>query len=261
MDLGLEGRVAIVAAASRGLGRAVAERLAREGAQVSICARRADELDAAVRTIREATGRDVHARVTDITDPGAVEAFVRETADRFGRLDVCVTNCGGPPSRSFLDIGIDEWRSAVDSILMSAVYFAREALPRMRARRWGRLLMITSATVKQPIDGLVLSNSARAAVTGLARTLANEFGPHGITVNMVCPGYTLTDRLTELADARAAAGESREEVLERWRNEVPVRRIGTPEELAAAVAFLCSTSASYINGAALAVDGGWTRSS
>jgi 3-oxoacyl-[acyl-carrier protein] reductase len=261
MDLGLEGRVAIVAAASRGLGRAVAERLAREGAQVSICARRADELERAVRTIREATGRDVCARVTDITDPGAVEAFVRETADRFGRLDVCVTNCGGPPSKSFLDIGIDEWRSAVDSILMSAVYFAREALPRMKAMRWGRLLMITSATVKQPIDGLVLSNSARAAVTGLARTLANEFGPHGITVNMVCPGYTLTDRLTELADARAAGGESREQVLERWRNEVPVRRIGTPEEFAAAVAFLCSTSASYINGAALAVDGGWTRSS
>ena len=142
---------------------------------------------------------------------------------------------------------------------MSAVHFAREALPHMKARGWGRLLMITSATAKQPIDGLVLSNSLRAAVGGLARTLANEFGAHGITVNAVCPGYTLTDRLSDLADA-TAAGEPREKVLERWRNEVPVRRIGTPEEFADAVAFLCSTNASYVNGTAVAIDGGWTRS-
>jgi 3-oxoacyl-[acyl-carrier protein] reductase len=260
MDLGLEGRVAIVAAASRGLGRAVAERLAREGAHVAICARSSDELERAARAIREATGRQVFARVADVTDASAIEAFVRETADRFGRLDVCVTNCGGPPARSFLDIGVDEWRSAVDSILMSAVHFARHALPRMKAAGWGRLLMITSATVKQPIDGLVLSNSLRAAVSGLARTLANEFGAHGITVNTICPGYTATDRLLDLADARAAAGEPRDELLERWRNEVPVRRIGTTEEFAAAAVFLCSANASYVNGTALTVDGGWTRS-
>jgi 3-oxoacyl-[acyl-carrier protein] reductase len=174
---------------------------------------------------------------------------------------VCVTNCGGPPAKNFLDIGLDEWRSAVDSILMSAIYFAREALPRMKAGRWGRLLMITSMSVKQPVEGLILSSSLRAAVTGLARTLANEFGTEGITVNTVCPGYTLTDRLSELADARAAsAGAAREQVLDRWRSEVPVGRIGTPDEFAAAVAFLCSAPASYINGATLAVDGGWAQS-
>jgi 3-oxoacyl-[acyl-carrier protein] reductase len=260
MDLGLEGRVAIVAAASKGLGRAVAERLAREGAHVGICARREAELERAARSIRDATGRQVHARVADVADPAAVASFVRETAERFGRLDVCVTNCGGPPAGGFLDLGLDAWRSAVDTILMSAVHFARESLPRMKARGWGRLVMITSATVKQPIDGLVLSNSLRAAVTNLARTLANEFGRDGITVNTVCPGYTLTDRLSDLADVSATAGEPREKVLERWRNEVPVRRIGTPEEFADAVAFLCSDQASYVNGAALAIDGGWTRS-
>ncbi len=261
MELGLEGRVAIVAAASKGLGRAVAERLAHEGATVAICARRADALEAAARAIRDATGREVHARVADVADGAAVQAFVRETAERFGRIDVCVTNAGGPPARSFLEIGVADWASAVDSLLMSAVHFAREVLPRMKAAGWGRLLMITSATVKQPIDGLVLSNSLRAAVTGLARTLANEFGPHGITVNTICPGYTMTDRLSELAGARIVSGQSREELLERWRSEVPVGRIGTVEEFSAAAAFLCSAAASYVNGTALTVDGGWTRSS
>jgi 3-oxoacyl-[acyl-carrier protein] reductase len=260
MDLGLEGRVAVVAAASKGLGRAVAEHLAREGAKVAICARSADELERAARLIHESTGRQVHTRVADITDPRAVESFVRETAERYGRLDICVTNCGGPPAKSFLEIGLGEWRSAVDSILMSAVYLARESLPRMRERRWGRLVMITSMSVKQPIEGLVLSSSLRAAVTGLARTLANELGPDGITVNTVCPGYTLTDRLAELAAARAGSGGDREQVLDRWRSEVPVGRIGTADEFAAAVAFLCSAAASYVNGATLAVDGGWVQS-
>jgi 3-oxoacyl-[acyl-carrier protein] reductase len=261
MDLGLKGRVAIVAAASKGLGRAVAETLAREGAEVAICARSTANLDVAVDSIRKATGREVFHQELDVTNPQAVRDFVAAVEKRFGSVDICVTNAGGPPSKKFLDISLDEWRAAVDLTLMSAVYFAREVLPRMRKRGWGRLLAITSVSVKQPIDNLLLSNSIRAAVTGLMRTLANEFGPSGITVNCICPGYTLTERLDELIGVQAKnAGLDREKILERLNSQVPLGRIGKPEEFAAMVAFLASERASYINGCSIPVDGGWVKS-
>ena len=247
MDLGLKGKIAIVAAASKGLGLAVATELAREGAEVAICARSAERLEKATQAIREASGRAVYS-----------EAFDEK---KFGRVDICVTNAGGPPSKPFMDISIAEWRAAVDMTLLSAVYFAREVLPRMQKNRWGRVVTITSSSVKQPMDNLMLSNSIRAAVTGLAKTLANEFGPSGITVNNVCPGFTQTDRLVELADARAAAtGQTREKIFETWATLSPLRRVGQPEEFAAAVAFLASERASYINGVSLAVDGGTVKS-
>jgi len=261
MDFGLKGRVAIVAAASTGLGFAVAKELAQEGAEVAICARTAANVEKAATAIRKATGREVFWQALNVTDAAAVKNFVDATEKRFGRVDICVTNAGGPPAKKFLEISLEEWRAAVELTLLSTVYFAREVLPRMRKNRWGRLLTITSVSVKQPIDGLLLSNSIRAAVTGLARTLANEFGADGITVNNVCPGYTLTERLNELADKVANDTHApREKVLERWSAEVPMGRLARPEEFAALVTFLASERASYINGATIAVDGGWVKS-
>jgi 3-oxoacyl-[acyl-carrier protein] reductase len=261
MDLGLKGRVAIVAAASKGLGRAVAMELAQEGTHVAICARSAENLENTARSIRQATGRDIFWEALNVTDAARVGQFVAAVEQRFGRVDICVTNAGGPPAKSFLEISLEEWRAAVELTLFSAVYFAREALPRMRKNKWGRLVTITSMSVKQPIDGLLLSNSIRAAVTGLARTLANEFGADGITVNNVCPGYTLTERLDELAEKQAwTAGVSRESIFQKWAGQIPVGRLAKPEEFAALVTFLVSERASYINGASIAVDGGWARS-
>ena len=260
MDLGLRGKIAIVAAASKGLGKAVAMELANEGAEVAICARSAANLEKAAAEIRNRTGRVVFAQALDVTNYAGVQAFVAEVEKRFGRVDICVTNAGGPPAKKFLDISVDEWRAAVELTLMSTVFFAREVLPRMRKNRWGRLLTITSVSVKQPIDNLLLSNSIRAGVTGLAKTLANEFGADGITVNNVCPGYTLTERLGELADNMAkGAGSSRDAVLNQWAALIPLGRVATPEEFAALVAFLASERASYINGVTIPVDGGWVK--
>ncbi len=261
MDLGLKDKVAIVAAASQGLGKAVAFELAREGARVAICARNADTLKKAAEEIGAAAGREVFHQALDVTGYAAVQQFVAAVERKFGRVDICVTNAGGPPAKKFLEISIEEWRRAVELTLLSAVYFARAVLPLMQRNRWGRLITITSMSVKQPIDGLLLSNSIRAAVTGLARTLANEFGPHNITVNNVCPGYTLTERLYKLADTMAGEmGAKREQVFERWTAQIPLGRLAQPEEFAALVAFLCSERASYINGTTIAVDGGWVRS-
>jgi 3-oxoacyl-[acyl-carrier protein] reductase len=260
MDLGLKGRVAIVAAASKGLGRAVALELASEGAEVAICARSAPNLRAAVAAIGATTGRTVYGEDFDVTDRARVAQFVEAVERKFGRVDICVTNAGGPPAKTFLDISVDDWHSAVELNLMSTVHFARQVLPLMRENKWGRLVTITSMAVKQPVDGLLLSNSVRAAVTGLARTLANEFGPDGITVNNVCPGYTLTERLDELVNFRAKVGGlSREKVIEDLAATVPLHRLGKPEEFAAMVAFLCSERAGYITGTSITVDGGLVR--
>jgi 3-oxoacyl-[acyl-carrier protein] reductase len=261
LDLGLQGRVAVVAAASKGLGRAVAEELAREGVSVAICARTAAELEQAAAHIQKATGREVFRQALDVTDPAAVGHFVAAVEERFGRLDICITNSGGPPSKLFVDTKPEDWRSAFELLLMSTVSFAKEALPRMQKNKWGRFITITSSAVKQPVDGLLLSNSIRAAVTGLARTLANEYASHGITVNNVCPGYTRTARLDNLAASISArTGAPPETVFADWTRQIPAGRIGTPQEFAAVVAFLASERASYVNGASIAVDGGMIRS-
>ena len=261
MDLGLKGRVAIVAAASKGLGRAVAEELARERAHLAICARTPSPLAETAAHIHKLTGREVFHQALDVTDSSAVGAFVPAVEARFGRLDICVTNSGGPPSNSFKNTKLEDWRSAVDQLLMSTIFFAREVLPRMQKNKWGRLITITSSAVKQPVDGLLLSNSVRAAVTGLARTLANEYAADGITVNNVCPGYTRTARLDGLASTISArTGIKPEEVFASWEREIPARRLGRPQEFAAVVAFLASERASYVTGASIAVDGGLVRS-
>jgi 3-oxoacyl-[acyl-carrier protein] reductase len=261
LDLGLQGRIAIVAAASKGLGRAVAEELAGEGASVAICARTASELEKTAAHIQKSTGRDVFHQTVDVTNSGEVSQFVAAVESRFGRIDICVTNSGGPPSKMFVDTNPEDWRAAVDLLLMSTVFFAKETLPRMQKNKWGRFITITSSAVKQPVDGLLLSNSIRAAVTGLARTLANEYAAHGITVNNVCPGYTRTARLDNLAAAVSKrTGAQPGAVFADWTRQIPAGRIGTPQEFAAVVTFLASDRASYVNGASIAVDGGMVRS-
>lgn len=261
MDLGLRGRVAIVAAASKGLGRAAAEELAREGAEVAICSRTASDLEEAAARIHDVGGREVFWQAVNVGDAAAVAKFVEAVEGRYGRVDICVTNTGGPPSKLFAATSNEDWRVWTDQLLMSVVYFAQAVLPRMQKNKWGRFLTITSYSVKQPVEGLLLSNSLRAGVTGLVRTLANEYAAYGITVNNVCPGYTRTERLDELAAMMGArSGASAEEVFAGWKKSIPTGRLATTEEFAAVVAFLASERASYVNGVSLAVDGGATRS-
>ena len=261
MDLGLRGRVAIVAAASKGLGHAVAKELGREGAEIAICARTAADLEKAAAQIQAATGNAVFWRAVDVGKAAEVGRFVGDVEKRFGRIDICVTNTGGPPSKLFSATTNEDWRVWTDQLLMSTVYFAQETLPRMQKNQWGRFLTITSYSVKQPVEGLLLSNSLRAGVTGLVRTLANEYAASGITVNNVCPGYTRTDRLDDLAAMMAGrTGATQEEIFAGWKKIIPAGRLGRPEEFAAVVAFLASEKASYVNGVSLAVDGGTTRS-
>jgi len=260
MDLGLKDRVAIVAAASQGLGKAVAMALAREGAKLVICSRRADAIESTADEIRRATGVEVLARAADVTRSGDVRQLVAETVQRFGRLDVCVTNAGGPPSRSFAETTEEDWTAAVNLNLLSVVHFAREVLPVMRKQCWGRLVTITSVAVKQPVEGLILSNSVRSAVSGLVKSLANEYGKDNVTVNNVCPGYTRTARLNELAGRLAKSeGLAQEQAEARWTSQIPLARLAEPEEFASVVAFLASEQASYITGSSIAVDGGLVK--
>jgi 3-oxoacyl-[acyl-carrier protein] reductase len=260
MELGLNGKVALVAAASRGLGRAIAFELAREGARVVMCARGREALDAACKEIAAATRADVHAVVADVSIREQIALVASEAMATFGRVDVLVTNAGGPPAGTFETHAWEVWERAVNLTLRSAVELTRAVLPGMRARRWGRVINVTSIAVKQPVDNLMLSNSVRSAVTGFARTLANEVAADGVTVNCVLPGYTRTERVEELADSNAAKeGLTRSDVLARFEREIPMKRLGEPDELAALTAFLASERASYITGQSIVVDGGWIR--
>jgi 3-oxoacyl-[acyl-carrier protein] reductase len=260
MDLGLKGRGVIVAASSQGIGRAAAESFAREGAQVAMCARTEEVLNEAAEAIRKATGGEVLAEPVDVTDAGQVQRFVELVGKRFGRIDVCVTNAGGPPAKNFLSLSPDEWRKAVDLNFMSVVHLAKAVIPYMQRHRWGRIVTITSVTVKQPVAELIMSNAVRAAVVGLVKSLSNEFGKDGILVNNVGPGYTATERLEELAGVRAlAAGSSPEQIYQSWAQEIPARRLGTPQEIADLIVWLSSERASYITGQTILADGGLYR--
>jgi 3-oxoacyl-[acyl-carrier protein] reductase len=261
MDLGLSGKVALVAASSRGLGRAIALELATEGARLVMCARGEEALEQARAEIAGDTGADIVAAPADLSDPAQVDRIVALASDRFGDVDILVTNTGGPPPGPFESHSPETWHAAVRQNLDSVVNLARAVLPAMKQRRWGRIVNVTSIAVKQPVDGLILSNSVRAAATGFARTLANEVASFGVTVNNVMPGYTRTDRLEELAGRVAERkGIPHERRLEAWNDEIPMRRLGEPPELAALVAFLCSDRAGYITGTSTPVDGGWIRS-
>jgi 3-oxoacyl-[acyl-carrier protein] reductase len=261
MDLGLKDRVALVAAASRGIGYAAALELAREGARVFLCSRQERHASEAAEKIHQETGADVAGIAADVTSDADVEAFVRLAQERAGRVDVCVTNAGGPPSTVFADTDLEMFRSAFELNALSAIRLARLVVPGMRERKWGRIINVTSISVKQPVDGLLLSNTVRAGLTGWAKTVSNEVAADGVTVNNVAPGYTLTERQDELAEARSkATGKSKQETIASWAEQTPIRRMAKAEEIAAAIAFLASERASYITGVTLQVDGGWIRS-
>ena len=260
MDLGLRGKVALVAAASKGLGRAIAEELATEGANVAMCARNEADLMRARDEIARVTTADVIAIAGDVSKPADVARISDATLERFGRIDILVTNAGGPPSGKFETLTPVMWQQAVDLTLMSVINLANAVLPGMKERTWGRVINVTSIAVKQPVEGLMLSNSLRSAVTGFARTLANEVARDGITVNNILPGYTRTARVDQLANATASReGITTDEARSKWESEIPMGRLGEPREFAALAAFLASERASYITGTSITVDGGWTR--
>jgi 3-oxoacyl-[acyl-carrier protein] reductase len=261
VNFGIEGRTALVAAASKGLGRAIADELAAEGARLVICARGREALEAARDEIAARSRADVRAVVADVSTMEGIDRVAREAADHFGQVDILVNNAGGPPSGPFEKHDWGAWETAVHLTLRSAVELTRLVLPGMRDRRWGRVLNVTSIAVKQPVDGLMLSNSVRAAVTGWARSLANEVAREGITVNNVMPGYHATERVAQLNEATAKReGLDLQEIQRRIDSQIPMRRLGDPREFAAMVAFLASERASYITGQSIAVDGGWIRS-
>jgi 3-oxoacyl-[acyl-carrier protein] reductase len=234
LDLGLKGRAAIVGGSSRGIGRGIAKELAAEGADVVLCARDAAVLEAAREDLGQATGARIEAVSADTSEPAGVERVIDAAVAAFGKVDILVTNTGGPPAGRFDDLSPEDWQQAVRQLLESPVGFTRGVLPGMKERGWGRIINVTSVAVKQPIDGLMLSNSIRAGLTGFARTLANDVAPHGIA-------------------------ESLEAVFGTWEEEIPAGRLADPSELGALVAFLASERAGYITGTSIAVDGGWTR--
>jgi 3-oxoacyl-[acyl-carrier protein] reductase len=260
MDLGLAGKIAIVAASSNGLGKATALTLAREGALVTINGRDTERLAATAREIREETGGDVIEVVGDLRQPDAAQLLIDETIRQRGGLDILVCNSGGPPPgtfATFADQGDDPWLDAVNLNLMSTLRLTRAALPHLEVRGGGSITNIVSISVKQPVPTLVLSNTARAAIIGMAKTLATEVAPKGIRVNNVCPGSILTDRIRTLSAAKAnERGSDAQAIIAEEGAEIPMGRHGTPQEFANVVAFFASPAASYVTGVTVLVDGG-----
>jgi 3-oxoacyl-[acyl-carrier protein] reductase len=257
MDLGLRDRVALVAASSQGLGLATAEAFAAEGCRVAMCARNQHALAAGAEKIKQKHKVETLTEALDVTHAASVHRFVTAVAERFGGVDICVTNAGGPPAKGFLAASLEDWQHAIDANFLSTVYFARAVIPHMQRKRWGRIITLTSITTKQPVADLVLSNAVRAAVVGLMKSLANEFGKDGILVNNVGPGFTATERLKQLAKARSSAtGKSEQEIFDAWAADAPLKRLGDARELAETIVWLASERASYITGQTVLVDGG-----
>lgn len=222
-----------------------------------MCARNGEALEQTATDIRNKYKSEVLASAFDVTDEAEVRRFVKTVVDKFGSVDICVTNAGGPPAKGFLAATVDDWRKAVDANFLSTVYFAREVIPHMQKKRWGRIITITSITTKQPVPDLVLSNAVRAAVVGLVKSLSSEFGKDGILANNVGPGYTATDRLKQLASARAASsGSSENEIFKAWAADSALKRVGEPNEVADTIVWLASERASFVTGQTILVDGG-----
>ena len=260
MDLGLKGKVALVVASSKGLGKAAAIGLAREGADVTICARGEEALQATAHEIEADTGGQVLALRADVTRPEDIDRLVEETVERFGRLDILVTNAGGPPAGLFDNFTPDDWEAAVDLTLMSTVRLCYAAVPHMRRQGGGRIITMTSVSVKQPLGNLILSNAIRMAVIGLTKSLSNELAKDNILVNSVCPGWTRTERVEQLLESLAQRnGITADEAAARIEKDIPLGRMGKPEEFADLVVFLASERASFITGTAIHIDGGFYK--
>lgn len=260
MDLGLTGKMALVTASSKGLGKAIALELAREGARVAIASRSGDDLRAAAAEIAAATGQAPFSLAADLTNAEDIDRLMTAVLREFGRVDILINNTGGPPPGFFDDFTDEQWQKAVDLLLLSSVRLIRAVLPGMRERRWGRIINSTSVAVKQPIQGLLLSNAVRTAVIGLAKSLSAEVAAEGITINNLLPGSIFTDRIKQFTASTAQrTGRTPEEVRAAAEADIPMKRYGTPEEFAAAAAFLASERASYITGVSLLVDGGVFR--
>lgn len=260
MDLGLSGRVAIVTGASRGIGKAIAHVLAEEGAKVTICARDENQLRIAEEEIEASTGAEILSVKTDLNRVDDIRTLVTKTHNEFGRIDILVNNTGGPPSKAFLATSEEDWRRTFDQLFMSVVFTCREVATYMKEARWGRIINMTSIAAKQPVENLILSNSLRAGIIALTKTLSNEFAEYNILVNSVCPGYTLTDRVKQLAETESQrTGKSINDIVQDWAKTIPLRRMAQPREIADLVVFLASERASFITGATYQVDGGWIK--
>ena len=261
MDLQLKDKVVLITASSKGIGKATAELFLNERSKVVICSSNSENLKIAVEELKLLTGNEPVSGICDLNNPDDLTNIVKLTKKEFGRIDILVNNCGGPVPGMFDDLNDDNWQHAVNQVLLSVVRLTREVLPEMKKNNWGRIINITSLSVKQPVDNLMLSNSLRSAVTSFSKTLSNEVGKHNITVNNVAPGYTLTSRLYELAELRAKEnGVSRETILEEMASVVPMKRLADPKEVAAMIVYLASKQAGYLTGQTIAVDGGVIRS-
>jgi len=257
MDLGLKGRVAIVTGSSQGIGKAIALGLSQEGARVSVCARNEEALGKTAEEIRAQTGHEVLPIRADLTKREDIERLVDETAKHFRQIDILVNNTGGPPAMTFQETTEQNWQDAYNLLIMSVVHACRIVVPHMQKQNWGRIINMTSFAAKQPADKLVLSNALRAGIFGLSKTLSNELAQYGILVNAVCPGWTRTRRVEELAKNQAkASGKTVEEIIKGWENQIPLKRLAHPSEIANLVVFLASERAAYITGAVIQVDGG-----
>lgn len=261
MDLGLKGKTVLVTASSTGIGKAIADGFAAEGANLAICSRSKDKLIEAAGDMKNKFGLEPFWGVCDLNSRKDIETFYNAVVSNVGKVDILVNNCGGPVPGYFLELPEESWDDAYKQVLLSVIRFIHLVLPDMINNQWGRIINVTSVAVKQPVHNLILSNSFRAAVTGLSKTLSNELANKNITVNNVAPGYTLTHRLYELAVNRAkTSGKSHEEILTEMAKDVPMNRLGAPEEIAAVVVFLASRQASYITGTTIQVDGGSIKS-
>lgn len=257
MDLGLKDKVAIVPASSKGLGRACALGLALEGANVVICSRNKKDIQATAKEISDQTDSEILALKADVSDQSELEKIVKKTIDAFGTVHILINNAGGPPFGYFEQFDMDQWQKAIELNLLSTINLTKLVTPYMKEQNWGRIINITSIAVKQPLDGLILSNTSRAGVIGFAKTISNELAKHSILVNNVCPGRIFTDRIKNLANSRAKKdNKSFYQVIEAMETDIPLGKIGTPEEFANMVVFLASEKASYITGNTIQIDGG-----